>query len=250
MNLGPESDYSELYDAIVCGSKIKSPYFKQIFQQSGLLHLIVVSGSHLVFLAEILSRMRLRSAVLQTSILASYVLVCQMQAPSLRSFFVFVTSLISEKYALHMPKFYQYIISTVFCLMLFPSWASSISLKLSLLAAIGLSLSHQHTKQCWIIFLLIMPILFFGNMGIVSLINNIFLSPVIGLFLFPLSLLVKALPFLGAWVDYIWISLLEILCFINGIFPPTKSHGFHLPNQEHLQWLYILIALYFTRKSC
>src|SRR5262245_6137827 len=46
----PVSPYRALYAALVCGVSLPSGHEKQIFVDTGLIHLMVVSGSHLVFI--------------------------------------------------------------------------------------------------------------------------------------------------------------------------------------------------------
>ena len=47
----PPSDYLEVNQALVCGENLKSEALKQLFIDTGLYHLIVVSGSHLILIA-------------------------------------------------------------------------------------------------------------------------------------------------------------------------------------------------------
>ena len=49
-SLTPSSNYQDFYKALVCGTDLPSSQLKEYFKMSGLLHLIVVSGSHLIFI--------------------------------------------------------------------------------------------------------------------------------------------------------------------------------------------------------
>lgn len=248
LSLGPDSEYQEIYQAIVCGSNLKSAKFLRVFKTSGLMHIIVVSGSHLIFLSDFLSRLKIRSKLLHTILLAAYVCVCQVQPPALRSFVVFLLNQISNHYALHMPAFYKHLFSTFICLGLFPHWSNSLSLKLSLLASIGLALARGHIKQSVMVFLLLMPMLSFVGFNIISLINNILFSQVIGAILFPLSLVSMLIPPIIMLSDWVWWLSLYMLDSMNRLFLIGPQSSIAFPKDNLMHWMYICFALAFTRK--
>lgn len=248
LQLSPETNYENLYQAIVCGAPLKHPLHRSLFQQSGLIHIIVVSGSHLVFLSEILRNLHLRSKKIHILLLGLYSLLCQLQAPVFRSYIFFLINTFNEYYRLHIPHFYQHIFTILLCLFFFPDWANSLSFQLSLCASIALSFSKSHIVKCLWVFVCIFPLLGFAGLSWLSILTNITISPLIGGLLFPLSALCFLFPSLTHYNDLLWsflISSIEIL----QTFSKNSPTLYLSPTPTLVIWSFLMIMVFLCRKK-
>lgn len=199
--------------AVVCGrSPAQNPDYR-ILQASGLLHLIVVSGSHLVFIEQILSIIFQNfrwSFGLKIFVLAAFALFTGFQPPVVRA----LCSNLIDKFQTSNKLFWSppaitYIAGLV-VLMFAPKWWSSISLQLSWVAALALqtvsaSTSYFRLKQQLAVFVLMFPLLMqFAPPHPISIVFNVVAGPIIGAILFPVSALTLISADWFWFVDDLW----------------------------------------------
>lgn len=219
----PESLYAEIYAALVCGKNLSSTPFAQDLKNLGIYHIIIVSGSHLVFLSVLIEKalfsLRFKKLkMFSIPILTIYALTTGAQPPVVRA----LVSLLVEEFQSRKKLFWNknevIFISLLICLALFDPWKTSYSLILSYAASVILSLTSKKNtlvKNLWI-YILILPFLLpLSAPSPLSFLSNMTLAPFIGTVLFPLSFLTFVVPYFYLIVDPIWKVFL-LLCSIIG----------------------------------
>lgn len=183
-----ENHGSEIRRALLCGENITSPDLDLQLKSLGLIHLVVVSGSHLEFLSRILNLLKAPPRLIQL-LLFIFLLLSNFQAPAVRCF---VDLLFREKVR-HHSVFW----SGLLCLCLFPAWISSLSFWMSLCASLVIRLPgtllnkdsplHELHSQAVIYFFFLPITLFLTPIGPVSIFNNLIFSSWLGAFWIPLA---------------------------------------------------------------
>ena len=236
----PTGDQAEFYRAIVCGSKLESYELRSDFAQIGLIHLLVVSGSHLVVL-EVLTRFSIlkrappafRSAA-SLSILLLFTLMTLASPPVLRAFLNLLLKELNARYLLNWSRLQTTTIAGFLTLPFCRDAWSLCSLFLSWLAALALiplsddrqktkSASHDkvasHLKQVpsklrdavfvntKVYLALLFPLALISVPHPATIPMNVLFGPLLGLVLFPVSLLAILFPQLVPVVDAIWFYI-------------------------------------------
>lgn len=194
-HLPPETAYRSIYAGLVCGKAIaQKTELVRLLECSQLIHLIVVSGSHLVLLQEAIEFVSQRwlrpelARVLSFSFLITYAFLTGFQPPCVRALLFFLARLIGERH-------HAFFVSLLLSLMLNPAWIFSFSFQLSVTASLllligGYLLTSRTAKSFWTQSLLTVgmaPLLgFFSGVG---LLLNFLVAPILSLFLFPLALI-------------------------------------------------------------
>ncbi|MCB0379155.1 MAG: ComEC/Rec2 family competence protein [Bdellovibrionales bacterium] len=239
------SPWKSSYEAIVCGASLpkNSNYFH--LQQSGLLHMMVVSGAHLVFLQRLLLRIPFFPKVLLGPLLFLYCLCCQCQPPVLKALSSFSIQQLNRHFKLFLQPAYGQWLSGLFCLTLFPEWWHSRSLMMSWLASAVIKSQKGLFLQSSLCFLLLIPLTQdFAQMNPWSVVSNILIGPLLGYWLFPLSLLSLPFPILSGLVDPLWLLFYKACHFFNeNLFLSYWSEQDPISNTW--LWLYVLSTSFF-----
>lgn len=188
--INTEIVYPELIAAFVCGVDLSSPSRKLLWIQSGLYHLLVVSGSHLIFLTEVLtwfetrykenhsSQSTLLFIIISSSVLIFYCLMSGFQAPIARALALRFTSFLSQELRLAWPSHLQITAAGTLCLLLFPQWINSSSLLLSWLASLAISQARSAVGKSWLVYFFVLPCLWgWGQLHPLTVLFNIILAP-------------------------------------------------------------------------
>lgn len=213
LDWAPKSQHREVYQALVCAHPIKTHASQFLFKELGAIHILVVSGAHLYFLETLIKKVSGHHGPpwIYNLVLLLFVAICQWKAPILRAFLFMQINHINKRRALSLPHHYRLFLSVFLCLVLNPTWIQSPSLPLSWLACLGLSLGRHSFSQSFLIYLFVSPII--APMGLPSawsILINAFITPIIGLALFPLSLFCFLIPHLHQWVDPLWDGCLFV----------------------------------------
>jgi predicted membrane metal-binding protein len=236
LRLSPYSPYQELYQGIVCGKNLESASWQQTFAVTGLLHLLVVSGSHLLLIYSLARRLALPPNIL-LSLGFFYCLVCKVDAPIVRAYVFIALSLWNERQRWQWSTWHLHAISIVLCLCVRPSWVSSLSLQLSILCAFALSLTPHH-KHLWVYLILFPALILLGNYHPLTVLMNIVLGPILGLVLFPLSALAFLLEPLVYVTDLFWKYLLLLLKTISTNLQLSVAASYNY--NASIFWIYII----------
>lgn len=203
----PSSVHKELYSSLICGSPLPPGVDKQLFLDTGLIHLMVVSGAHLLFLESLLARL---PQSVRLSVLGFYCWLTGFGAPVVKAF---IFRLIQPGLrARGLTRIQVEAASVVLILCVYPWWFFSRSMQMSWMCGLALSLPRvlrpnvldQALKAHILLFV-------FAGASVLSIFWNTLIGPFIGVILFPLCLLVVPFPFLSAWIDGVWEIFLSLL---------------------------------------
>ncbi|MFN7824341.1 MAG: ComEC/Rec2 family competence protein [Pseudobdellovibrionaceae bacterium] len=219
------------FGSLVCASDNTEPLFEQFFSHTGLYHLLVVSGSHLIVLVsalELAQEKRWISRSLSMAVVALYCLITDLQAPLLRSLIQWILQRFwSPRNSL--------LLSGLICLMAFPSWIQSWSLYLSWLASAALCL--RPWPLFWAQAAMALP---FRSFSFIALLCNLGLAPLLSASLFTSSWLSLLSPKLSQLLIEAHLGVM-IWCLqrVPGS-PPTE-----LPTKtpQFLDWLILSVVL-------
>ena len=256
-----EQQFTSLYSALLCGERLPEGKMKQTLVAFGMIHLMVISGAHLIFLEKtwnLLPPFQLKNFLL-TFFLLTYSISAGLNPPVLRALFSLLLSRINKELKLFWSPYLRVHISGLLCLLCQNSWFDSLSLQLSWIASIGMSNPRlSRLKSCALTFILILPIVNqWGNSHPLSIILNWVVTPLISCLFLPLSLLTLPFPFLRPLTDQLWGLFLHTL---NSLRPLVENTVIELSwSLSSFQiWIYIcfsfiLFQLFFIhslRKQC
>lgn len=217
-----KSDFPEIYQAMVCGKNLpQNLEFKFYLSQTSLIHLIVVSGSHLLFLSqilrktfEILKKPKWSEPIIGI-VLFLFLLSTAWQAPAVRAFVSVLLGILSRKKFLFWSSTENSLYSLLLCLVLFPQWIQSLSLLLSTCCALALGMIENFSnkkdplnefkmnirRSIGVYFVLLIPLAPICIQSPLGIVFNIIFSPFLGLILFPLCLLSSLSDFFVGLTD-------------------------------------------------
>lgn len=269
LNSAPLSQWQPEYQALVCGSRLPPSQLSESLRTTSLLHLAVVSGSHLYVLHFLFNyvyqflfftlKSVFRSSQLRVSpskpfsIQASialiamglYCLFTDLQPPVVRAFVALLIENLNHRFNLFWNGTYRTFVSGLATWAIFPNWIHSLSFCLSWAAGLALSLSRTVSRrslvQHAVIYIVLMPVLIcFAPTHPVGILCNWIIGPVIGAMLFPICLLAFAFPFIVSFTDGCWQTLSYVLVFIAHWIPDLSGS---LSTKTPLRWLWCYLWL-------
>lgn len=240
LNHAPSSPWQLYYQSLVCGAPFPANNFAVGLKRSGLIHLMVVSGGHLLLIENLFQRclFQKRLRVLVYAALFIYVLMTKGQPPAVRAFFAILISDLNKSLKLYWPQHHQVLTAGLLCLSLFPNWFSSLSFLLSWLASLGLSLTTNSLKSALVFIIMFPALLPLQAPHPLSVLCNMIIAPLINLLLFPLT----SLTFLVHWVtvltDRLWELLFQFSLAAAQWLPPLiPATGITVTNL----WIYLIL---------
>lgn len=255
-----QGELTDLYSALLCGKRLPESEIKKTFISLGLLHLMVISGAHLIFMEKtwnLLPSFRFKNILLVLFLLI-YSMGTGLNPPILRALFSLLLARINKNLKLFWSPYIRVQISGLLCLLCQGSWFHSLSLQLSWIASMGMS-NHQLSRlhSCILTFVLILPIVSqWGGLHPLSIVANWLITPFISCLLLPFSLLTIPFPFLRLFTDKIWEQFIQIM---NLLKPLMENKGIELSwsFSSFQRWVYIclifitlqLLFVYFRRKK-
>lgn len=238
----PKNEHKFFYQALVCGKNL--PVNGDVFRlkKLGLIHLMVVSGAHLMFLVQMLKTILPTKTFYYLRLPLSFLFVmnCQFKTPLLRAWLHYAISDFNSLLRLFIPSSTVLLLSVLICLSHQPEQFKSVSLLLSWLASLGIQKGKNPFTQSFLIYIFTFPILLsIYPLSIWSILINTFLAPPIGWILFPVSLLSFFFKFLIPLTNQLWSLLFYLLEWVSIAFPKTLLEPYKLP--ELLYWMYALV---------
>ncbi len=204
--------------ALVCGANFTELETSRIYVATGLIHLFVVSGAHLLILKKMID-VGLAwinpqvAAVLCLVLLCFYAGVCEFNPPVMRSL---VSLILANEFAvgkLTWPAHLKIFFTGLLTLLLNTAWVGSLSFQLSWLIALGLCVGTEFFRHRSIFirqslnYIFIFPtLLLFQFPHPLTIVMNVIFGPVLEFILFPLALCASVFP--------IFISLFDLLISI------------------------------------
>ncbi len=173
--------YASLLKGLVFGLPIQiDPSLKTAIIQSGLAHLVVLSGTNVTLLASLSEKLffslgRKTGTILQLLFLGIFTYMVGLQAPLIRALIMFICTVVC--YTTGRPSYIIWnLFLSILCIALFwPDWITTISFQLSVLATIGIIVSgaiKDHFSielpfwaevlfESWVVFLITTPLTVF-----------------------------------------------------------------------------------------
>jgi predicted membrane metal-binding protein len=209
LSLLPASSHRDLIASLICGIPLSSGEVKQVFLDTGLIHLMVVSGAHLLFLESLVARAPLRWRL---GLLGLYCWLTGFGAPVVKAFLRRAAEVLLRP--LGWSGLQIEAVAVLLSLFCYPWWLNSRSLQMSWMCGLALSLPpilrwrafDQALKAYLLLFI-------FVGSSVVSIGWNTLVAPIVGAILFPISLALLILPFLAPWVDLVWDLFLWLLAW-------------------------------------
>lgn len=240
--------------ALVCGKQLEEPNLKNNLNKSSLIHIFIVSGSHLILLDELLSILRI-PLYLRILILGFYTLAVGLQPPAARAFAAIGLRSGFRFFKLNYPSDLITLIAGIGVLTVFPAWWISSSLMMSWCASLALSIHFSHYKeniplrifivQLLIFVLMIVPLWGLGNLHPAGILNNIILAPLITFGLLPMAILSIVFHPLLPCFEWLTNNLNLLLAAVNEVILPP--HARQLGPAKIWVWIFfwhILIMIY------
>ncbi len=231
-------------EAIVCAKALPRDSFYESLKTTGLLHLIVVSGSHLVFLESILRMLKIPNKLILLLLLI-YGITCLWDPPVYRAFIYYF--LLSTSLKNKFPNLYLQLSSLILGLIIRPELIDSLSLQLSAYCSLILAWPQSSfLKKSIGIYVFLFPILIgIGHANPWSIVINLILAPLISFLLFPLNFAAIFFKVLSPVTDQLWQSTNEALEILNRILDPPLILDFYI--SSFYRWLlYGILFCYFV----
>lgn len=208
--------------ALVCAENFSSLGESQLYISSGLIHLFVVSGAHLLLIERLLLRIKCSFPVI-FFILVLYAFACNLGAPVVRCLLAFCLNAFLFAKNIHWPAHFKLLLIGLLALCFNFNWINSLSLQMSWLAAFTLMLGENFFtgrsflfKQSLFFITLLPTVVYFQIPGVSTILLNIALAPVLEFVLFPLGLctwfLTPVFPVFDFGINFLkkLLSLLEL----------------------------------------
>ena len=215
-NLPEHSSSIAELKALVCAQNFSSLNESQYYITSGLIHLFVVSGAHLILIEKIFKKLSVHQYLIFL-ILLIYGFACGLSAPVTRCLIAFSLSTYLYQKKIYWPPHFKLLVVGSLTLSFNYNWINSLSLQMSWIAAFLVILGTHFYKENSILFnqslfyLTLLPsIIFFQIPSPVVIIINIILAPILEFILFPLGLSVLFFNYLSPIFDYL-MSIFKIL---------------------------------------
>jgi ComEC/Rec2-related protein len=210
------SAHRELYSAMVCGSTPPPTEFMSDLRVIGLYHLIVVSGSHFIFLETLLQWLARRLGRFGDAVvfflLTLFALVCLLAPPVVRAWLSFSLRKTNDELKLGWQGQHLAFFSGVVTLFIFPEWIQSLSFMLSWGASLLIALPvHESWRRHLLIYAGLIPLLYgLQPQNPATSLVNWLLAPVLGLWMLPACLVAFFLPPLTPVIDWLWSIFLFV----------------------------------------
>ncbi|MES2963782.1 MAG: ComEC/Rec2 family competence protein [Bdellovibrionota bacterium] len=246
----PLSEHAELYRAIVCGSSLPHSSIRSNFVQTGLIHLLVVSGQHYCFLESLVESVTRRwPAFAKWSVgllvLGTFTLASGASPPAVRAAAAWSARRVSDQFKLSWSRPQTVACSVALTLAFCNDMTDLLSLALSGTAAATLAfpwvvrtpakrMRRTFTKllarlregfllQARLYLMLIPALCAIAIPHPLSILWNMLAGPLIGQLLFPMSLVGFFVPILVKWVDLAWHYALGFVAALSSITPRSPS---------------------------
>lgn len=190
-------NYASL-SSLICGEKLTDEHLKENLSKTSIIHIFIVSGSHLILLDAIFEFLTIPFFV-RIIFLSVYSMAAGWQAPVVRALVGLLLKKILKWNSFYFPQDLATLMSGLCTLALFPEWWKSPSLVMSWCASLALatpsllrikeSLNAKLLGQFSIFLLMILPLFGFGSLHPLSIVYNLFLGNIVALVLLPLSFL-------------------------------------------------------------
>lgn len=233
-----------IYNGLICGSKDIGTDATMLFQSTGLYHVIVVSGSHLIFMDRYLHKFPSKKFWLRGLALTIYSYVCLLNPPVLRALVQLLFSRFAKRTRLYLRPDQITLGAGLIVLIAAPYLIGSPSLQLSWVAALCMSLNVSPASKACLCLLYIAPLL--GLQNPLFALNNILFLAVFDALLFPITVLTFLVPGTTTLANGVWDLTLPLLKWLPR--SPTVAPSF---NDVTAGWTFVfaLQLLHYWRQK-
>ncbi|MDG0816106.1 ComEC/Rec2 family competence protein [Bdellovibrio svalbardensis] len=220
--LPTESVNRKILSSLLCGENITDTELKDKLIKTSLIHIFVISGSHLILLDELLSILRIPVFV-RFLFLSFYSLAVGWQPPAVRALVALGARILFQRWSWKFPVDFAVLIAGCITLALFPEWWNSLSLVMSWCAALALcwvsvlkvrnKFSALLLSQLAIFLFMSAPLWGLGALHPLSLLYNLLLAPVVAFVLLPLAFFAVLIHPLLTVFDFVMKGFEAILKF-------------------------------------
>lgn len=244
----PHSSSAAELKALVCAENFSNLQQSHLYISSGLIHLFVVSGAHLLFIEKFLqnfNREKKWPFVTIFSVLLAYSLMCGMNPPVTRCLASIVIMQFLFTKNIRWPPHIAVFVAGLSTLLLNPDWIDSLSLQMSWLAAFTVSYSAEifnqsiFWRQFLFFFILYPAVMWFQIISPGVILANLFLAPMLEFILFPVALLTWIFHFLSPIFDTLISVFTGILRAFEFQYLPRKE--VMPPEMVYFNWALVLL---------
>ena len=198
-----DSDISKIVKAMIYGQKNKIPEsIQQVFNKSGISHILVVSGSSIYILSKIIEKIFKRikyNEYIQIVIITMYFFFCKFVISIFRAYLMYVFKFINKKFKLNFNSNEIFLISVLIILIYNPYYIFSYSFWYTILAVLGIKLYFSSIEnKLWFYILKLCKyknVFEFRNKYKFKILKYIIkilsMSASVQIFLFPISLYIR-----------------------------------------------------------
>lgn len=225
--------------AMICGRELPPGKIKELFLRAGLYHVLVVSGAHLVWLAELARRLFPRRPLWTAALLLLFAGMTGFGAPLVRAGLQMILQSTRRR-----PWLANIVWSYLATLVFHPGWWNSVSLHLSALAALALRLPLKRRHRGLAVIVMTLPIVLpFGSFTPLGALTGLLLSPVVELVLFPVCVIAWILPGLQSVANFIVHAGLAFLESAQAHFAPPFQVAPLVPRPALIFYFFALVTL-------
>lgn len=247
--------YHDLFSALCCGAALpkNSPEF-QIFRHLGLVHLLVVSGMHLLIIERGIIKCLGRCPYTRwvaPLVMLIFAAACQFAPPVTRALGQRWLGQVGRRLASHWPPSLQVLLSGGALLALFPQWGSSLSLQLSWVASLLICLPLTAFRQALLLYFGLMPLLWpLGVAHPLSLVISSWTSTLLLVPLLVLAWFTWLIPASAKMTTQLTHALVGLVEHLTPLVPPPLTDWPRLPPPAiwvYLGLLHFVVYLYEVR---
>ncbi|HWU42256.1 MAG TPA: ComEC/Rec2 family competence protein [Bdellovibrio sp.] len=184
--------------SLLCGKNITDSSLKENLIKTSIIHIFVISGSHLILLDELLSLLRV-PLFFRFLFLGCYSLATGWQPPAVRALLALIVKTYFRCWHWNFSSDQLVMITGLVSLALFPEWWNSFSLVMSWCAALAFScvtllrvrgkLMALVIAQLAVFLFMSAPLWGLGSLHPLGLLYNLTLAPLVAFLLLPLAFL-------------------------------------------------------------
>lgn len=207
--------------ALVCAENFTTLVTSHLYISSGLIHLFVVSGAHLLLLEKLLTHAKVPPPIM-ISIMILYGFACNLNAPVVRCLIAFLLAAFLAEKNIKWPPHFRLLIVGTLALSINFNWITSFSLQMSWIATFLLMLgeklfcdSSAIFKQSLFFVTLLPTLVFFQIPSPMTILLNVILAPLLEFILFPLALITWFAPGTHPFFDFSILLFKNFLSFLE-----------------------------------
>lgn len=247
----PDISSRDWIAALVCGERLPNPLLYKLLEETSLVHLLVISVGHLQMLSWIFEQsqrfknfpywLQIFVQITRWSVLLLFALMSGFHPPVVRALIAEILRSLSRHFHWHWNLFFITTASGILTLIYQPQWILALALYLPWICCLGFCVvaflrdtRFRRRESLWQLFvtatliqmLLALPLGEFRWEGVIA---NVFLMPVFGLFLFPISALTYLFHFLGPLTDFFFSVFEKILRMLLSLLHPSEMSSTPIP---------------------